>query len=187
MTSRLVVKASAAAGQTGRDLHTMTILQGYQADQLKDLYQGEGLSPKSDLRTVYNHRSSCHQAGSPLPWPVYGIATILKTKRHLWLNLSGIKECDKAVLVDTPDLPSGLFGTAVEIEVDRFREVRTQSATFGKFIPRRVQAAPKQSVSSEPSRVRDEFLERRAEGEYYLPEQSQAGTGQHDVLGIDAT
>lgn len=45
--------------------------------------------------------------------------------RHLWLNLSGIKECDKAVLLDAPVSPSGLFGTAVEMVVDRFREART--------------------------------------------------------------
>lgn len=76
------------------------------------------------------------------------VATMVMTERHLWLSLSGIKECDKAVLVDAPDLPSGLFGTSVEVKVDRFREARTQSATFGKFNPHRVQAPPK---SSEPS------------------------------------
>lgn len=60
-------------------------------------------------------------------------------ERHLWLNLSGIKECDKAVLLDA----SGLFGTAVETVVDMFREARMQSAAFGKYIPQRVQASPK--------------------------------------------
>jgi len=41
--------------------------------------------------------------------------------------LSGIRESDKTVLHDAPVSPSELFGTAVEMVVDRFREARTQS------------------------------------------------------------
>lgn len=63
--------------------------------------------------------------------------------RHLWLNLSGIKECDKAVLLDAPFLPSGLFDTTVEIVVVRFKEVRMHLAAFGMCIPRWVQVPPK--------------------------------------------
>ncbi|ROL55539.1 Ovoinhibitor [Anabarilius grahami] len=45
MTSRLNGKAYAAAGQAGAALHSMAVLQAYQADLLKDLDQGQGLSP----------------------------------------------------------------------------------------------------------------------------------------------
>lgn len=45
---------------------------------------------------------------------------------HLWLNLSVIKEKDKSFLLNTPILPSGLFGTSVETVVERFKEARKQ-------------------------------------------------------------
>lgn len=60
--------------------------------------------------------------------------------------MSGIKECYRAVLLDASVSPSGLFGTAVETVVHRFRETKTQLDTFGKFIPRRVQAPTKSST-----------------------------------------
>ncbi len=44
-TSRLNGKAYAAAGQAVASLHTMAVLQAYQADLLKDLDKGQGLSP----------------------------------------------------------------------------------------------------------------------------------------------
>ncbi|XP_048037438.1 DLA class I histocompatibility antigen, A9/A9 alpha chain-like [Megalobrama amblycephala] len=39
--------AHVAAGQAGAALHTMAVLQAYQADLLKDLDQGQGLSPEA--------------------------------------------------------------------------------------------------------------------------------------------
>jgi len=62
------------------------------------------------------------------------MAAMVMMERHLWLNLSGIKECDKAGFLDAPVLPSGLFGAAVEMVVNRFKEARMQSAAFEKFI-----------------------------------------------------
>ncbi|KAL0148247.1 hypothetical protein M9458_056479 [Cirrhinus mrigala] len=52
VTSRLNGKAYAAAGQAVGVLHTMAVLQTYQADLLKDLENGQGLSPEevSELR-----------------------------------------------------------------------------------------------------------------------------------------
>ncbi len=44
-TSRLNGRAYAAAGQGVASLHTMAVLQAYQADLLKDLDDGQGLSP----------------------------------------------------------------------------------------------------------------------------------------------
>lgn len=46
-TSRLNSKAYAAAGQAGAALRTMSVLQAYQADLLKDLDQGQGLPPEA--------------------------------------------------------------------------------------------------------------------------------------------
>ncbi len=44
-TSRLKGRAYVAAGQAVTPLHTMVVLQAYQADLLKDLDKGQGLSP----------------------------------------------------------------------------------------------------------------------------------------------
>ncbi|KAL0199836.1 hypothetical protein M9458_003023, partial [Cirrhinus mrigala] len=45
VTSRLNGRVYAAAGQAVGALHTMAVLQAYQADLLKDLDKGQGLSP----------------------------------------------------------------------------------------------------------------------------------------------
>lgn len=61
------------------------------------------------------------------------------------LNLSGIKESDKAVLLDG-HLALRLLGTVVEMVVDKFRKVRRSLDAFGMYIPRRVEAPPKSSM-----------------------------------------
>ncbi len=46
-TSRLNGRAYAEAGQAGAALHTMSVLQAYQAELLRDLDQGQGISPEA--------------------------------------------------------------------------------------------------------------------------------------------
>ncbi len=46
-TSALIVKSYIAAGQAGMALHTMAILQAYQADVLKEMDEGTGLTPEA--------------------------------------------------------------------------------------------------------------------------------------------
>ncbi len=72
-TSRLNGRAYAAAGQAVASLHTMAVLQVYQADLLKDLDSGQGLSP-DEVAELPHHRSSppCHQAGCLCYGQVYG-------------------------------------------------------------------------------------------------------------------
>ncbi len=57
ITSALAGKAYSAAGQAAACLHTMSLLQAYQAELLIDLDEGEGISPN----TVY-----------VLRWATYG-------------------------------------------------------------------------------------------------------------------
>ncbi len=61
-TSRLNGKACAAAGQAVASLHTMAVLQAY---LLKDLDNGQGLSPDevAELRRTTDLAKQCHQAG----------------------------------------------------------------------------------------------------------------------------
>ncbi len=46
-TSALIRKSYIAAGQAGMALHTMAILQAYQADVLKEMDEGTGLTPEA--------------------------------------------------------------------------------------------------------------------------------------------
>ncbi len=53
-TSALIGKSYIAAGQAGMALHMMAILQAYQADVLKEMDEGTGLTPEAvkELRRV---------------------------------------------------------------------------------------------------------------------------------------
>ncbi len=73
-TSRLNGRAYAASGQAVASLHTMAVLQAYQVDLLKDLDNGQGLSPDevAELRRTTDFGPPCHQAGCHCYGQVYG-------------------------------------------------------------------------------------------------------------------
>lgn len=77
------------------------------------------------------------------------MAAMVVTERHLWLSLLGIRVKDMSFLLGALICPSGLFGTSVEIVVERFKEVRTQSAAFRRCIAWKSESKP--SDSSKPS------------------------------------
>ncbi len=110
-TSRLNGRAYVAAGQAGAALHTMSVLQAYQADLLKDLDQGQGLPPEAvtELRrtTDLALRATKQRAA------VIGrsMAAMVATERYLWMNMADIGEKEKRFLLDVPVSPSELFGT----------------------------------------------------------------------------
>ncbi len=136
----------------------MAILQAYQADVLKEMDEGTGLTPEAvkELRratdlalraTKYTARAvGCSMAGS------------VAAERHLWLNLTEIREKEKVFLLDAPILQSGLFGEAVSSVVEKFRSAKTQSAALKQFMPRRTRDhfTPSSSVSREHSLPRKE-------------------------------
>lgn len=63
------------------------------------------------------------------------MAALVATERHLWLNLSVIGEKDKAFLLDALFLPSRIFVDAVYMVVEKFQEVKKQSAALKKYLP----------------------------------------------------
>ncbi len=74
-TSRLMAGRTPAAGQAGSaSLHTIAVLQAYQADLLKDLDDGQGLSPDevAELRRNHGFGPPCHQAGCHCYGQVHG-------------------------------------------------------------------------------------------------------------------
>ncbi len=136
-TSALIRKSYIAAGQAGMALHTMAILQAYQADVLKEMDEGTGLTPEAvkELRraTDLALRATKHTARAV----GRSMAASVAAERHLWLNLTEIREKEKTFLMDAPISQSGLFGEAVSAVVDKFRSAKTQSAALNQFMPRR--------------------------------------------------
>ncbi len=150
-TSALIGKSYIAAGQAGMALHTMAILQAYQADVLKEMDEGTGLTPEAvkELRraTDLALRATKHTARAV----GRSMAASVAAERHLWLNLTEIREREKTFLMDAPISQSGLFGEAVSAVVDKFRSAKTQSAALNQFMPRRARdfSTPSSSVSRE--------------------------------------
>ncbi len=133
----------------------MAVLHAYQADLLKDLDNGQGLSPDevAELRrTTDLALRATKQAATAMS---RSMAAMVVTERHLWVNLappSGILEKkEKGFLLDAPISPSQLFGTSVETVVEKFREARVCSAAFKTFIPRRSRSESEQSGGPGPS------------------------------------
>ncbi|KAI2645370.1 putative hydrolase M10 [Labeo rohita] len=108
LTSSLVGKAYQAAGQAGAALHTMAVLQAYQADLLKDLSTGGTIDEEAFselcLATDLSLRATKQMARAI----GRSMAAVVSTERHLWLNLTGIKERDQAFLLDAPVSPAYL-------------------------------------------------------------------------------
>ncbi len=157
-TSALIGKSYIAAGQAGMALHTMAILQAYQVNVLKEMDEGTGLTPeavKELLRaTDLALRATKHTARAV----GRSMAGSVAAERHLWLNLTEIREKEKVFLLDAPISQSGLFGEAVSSVVEKFRSAKTQSAALKQFMPRRIRdhSTPSSSLSREQSLPRKE-------------------------------
>ncbi|KAL0195429.1 hypothetical protein M9458_009001, partial [Cirrhinus mrigala] len=123
-TSALVGKGYSAAGQAGACLHTMAVLQAYQADLFKELDEGDEIKRAgiSELRRAADlslraNKETARAIGRSM-------AAMVAAERHLWLTLSDMKEKDRVFLLDVPLAPSGLFGDTVNSVVDRYQEAR---------------------------------------------------------------
>ncbi len=127
------------------------MLQAYQADLLKDLYNGQGLSPDevAELRhTTDLALRATKQAATAMG---KSMAAMVVTERHLWVNLADLEKKDKGFLLNAPISPSEFFGTSIETEVEKFKEARARSAAFETFIPRRSRSEPEQSRGPGPA------------------------------------
>ncbi len=157
-TSALIGKSYIAAGQAGMTVHTMAILQTYQADVLKEMDEGTGLTPEAvkELRraTDLALRATKHTARAVRR----SMASSVAAERHLWLNLTEIREKKKVFLLDAPISQSGLFGEAVSSVVEKFSSAKTQSAALKQFMPRRTinHSTPSSSLSREQCLPRKE-------------------------------
>ncbi|KAI2644756.1 Gag-Pol polyprotein [Labeo rohita] len=119
VTSALVGKGYTAAGQAGACLHTMSVLQAYQADLLKELDEGEKIKA-DDISELRRARAIGRST-----------AALVAAERHLWLTLSDMKEKDRIFLLDAPLAPSGLFRVVSQIRSeDWFVTIDLKDAYF---------------------------------------------------------
>ncbi len=108
-TLALIGKYYMAAGQAGVALHTMAILQVYQVEVLKEMDDGDGVTPEA-VKELHRATDLALRATKHTAWAVVrSTAGLVMAKRHLWLNLTEMKE--KAFLLDAPISSSGLFAT----------------------------------------------------------------------------
>ncbi len=150
-TSSLNGRAYAATGQAVASLHTMAVLQAYQADLLKDLNNGQGLSPDEVAELLCTTDLALRATKQAATAMGRSMAAMVVTERHLWVNLADLEKKEKGFLLDAPISPSELFGTSVETVVEKFREARAHSAAFETFIPRRSRSEPEQSRGPGPA------------------------------------
>ncbi len=154
VTSSLVGKAFQAAGQAAwKALHTMAVLQAYQADLLKDLSTGRSIDEEAFLELRRATDLSLRATKQTARAIGRSMAAMVSTERHLWLNLTGIKDKDRTFLLDAPISPSGLFGDAVNTVATRFREAKRYEEAFVRFLPRRAQESGTSATRSRPGPV----------------------------------
>ncbi len=84
------------------------------------------------------------------------VASLVVLERHLWLNLTEIKEADKVPFFDSSVSPVGLFGPAVEGFVERFTAGQKSSQAMQHFLPKRSSSAnatsrPKPAQTQQPA------------------------------------
>ncbi|CAM4459094.1 unnamed protein product [Leuciscus chuanchicus] len=161
-TSALVGRAYMAAGQAGTSLHTMAILQAYQEDLLKDLLKdldrGEG--PTVDDIAELRKAADLSLRVTKETAHAISIAALVTTEWRLCLNLLGIKEKDRAFLLDALFSPSGLFGDAVNAVLDRFQELKKQSVAFRQYLPCRSRSKKAAARGHSSRRSRPQPLEK---------------------------
>ncbi len=98
----------------------MAVLQAYQADLLKDLDSGQGLSPDevAELRrTTDLALRATKQAASAMG---RSMAAMVVTEGHLWVNMADLEKKRGLSARRSSLLPSQLFGASVETVVEKF-------------------------------------------------------------------
>ncbi len=83
-TSAFIGKSYMAAGQAGAALHTMAILQAYQAEALKEMDEGCGVTPEA-VKELRRGTDLALRATKHTEWVVgRSMAGLVRAERHLW-------------------------------------------------------------------------------------------------------
>ncbi|ROL45554.1 hypothetical protein DPX16_17670 [Anabarilius grahami] len=139
-------RAYTSAGQAASSLHTMAILQVFQAKLLRALDESGFDAPAfRDLRSTTDLALRATKATAQAIGQ--SMASLVVLERHLLLNLTEIKDTDKTAFLDAPVSPLGFFGPAVEGFTERFTTAQKSSQAMRHFLPKRSSYA---SASSRP-------------------------------------
>ncbi len=155
-TSALAGRSYASAGQAASALHSMAVLQVYQAKLLSAIDESD-----PDPATLRELRSATDLALRATKTTAQAIgrsmASLVVLERHLWLTLTEIKDVDKVSFLDATIYPSGLFGPAVEGFAEHFTEAQKASQAMRHFLPKRsssaaAQSRPKTAPTQQPAK-----------------------------------
>ncbi len=133
-TSALAGHAYSVAGQAASVLHSMAVLQVFQAKMLA--------TEEAGLDSAIGRSMS---------------SLVVLVERHLWLTMTEMKEADKVSFLDAPVSSGSLFGPAVEGFAERFREAQKSSQAMRHFPPKRTSSSfassrPRTAPTQQPAK-----------------------------------
>ncbi len=144
-TSALAGCAYLAAEQEASALHSMAMLQFFQAKMLPSEEAGLDSASLRDLRSVTDLALRATKATAQAIGR--SMSSLIVLECPLWLTMMEMKEVDKVPFLDTPVLSGNLFGPAVEGFAECFTEAQKSSQAMQHFLPKRTSSS---AASSRP-------------------------------------
>ncbi len=159
-TSALAGHAYSAAGQAASALHSMAVLQVFQAKMLANKEAGLDAASLRDLRSATDLALRATKATAQAIGR--SMSSLVVLERHLWLTLTEMKEADKVPFLDAPVSLNSLFVPAVEGFAERFTEAQKSSQAMRHFLPKRACSAassrPKPAPTQQPAKLSQPLL-----------------------------
>ncbi len=138
-----------AAGQAASALHSMAVLQVFQAKMLANEEAGLDSASLRDLRSATEltpraTKATAQTIGQP---DSHSMSTLIVLECHLWLTMTEMKEAEKVHFLDAPISSDSLFRPAVEGFAECFTEAHKSSQAMRQFLPKSTSSS---SASSRP-------------------------------------
>ncbi len=137
--------AYSAAGQAASALHSMAVLQVFQAKMLANEEAGLDSASLRDLRSTTDLALRATKATAQAIGR--SISSLIVLEHHLWLTMMEMKEADLVPFLHAPVSSGSLFGPAVEGFAEHFTEAQKSSQAMWHFLPKRTSPS---SASSRP-------------------------------------
>ncbi|KAL0172917.1 hypothetical protein M9458_033228, partial [Cirrhinus mrigala] len=140
-SSALLTKAYMASGQAVSALYAMAILQVYQVKVLKDLHEGV---PDPVLLQELRSETDYALRATKVTAQALGraMSTMVVQERHLWLNLTEMRDAEKVRFLDAPISQAGVFGKTMEEFSQQFSTVKKQTETIKHILPALLRQQP---------------------------------------------
>ncbi len=133
-TSALAGRAYSAAGQAASALHSMVVLQVFQAKMLASEDAGLDSASLRDMRSATDLALRATKATAQAIG--HSMSSLIVLERHLCLTMTEMKEADKIPFLDAPVSSGSLFGPAVEGFTECFTEAQKSSQAMRHFLPK---------------------------------------------------